>query len=92
MMRLTVDNIKFVKVHDYNGMPYSWMVVMKSGRVSDSRNYVNYENNKTVVKEYPQEWLPKAVQKFIEDAAEELINSTEDKDGNEYTEWKFERV
>ncbi len=65
MMRLTENNIKAVRELTADGMTYSWFVVMKSGWVSDSRNYINWENGRTTVKEYPLEWLPKAVQNFV---------------------------
>lgn len=73
IMRLTTDNIKFVKELRNNGMTYSWYVGMKSNYVSDGRNYVHYENGKTVVKEYKKEDLPKAVRKFLEDKREEIF-------------------
>lgn len=64
-------DIKFVKRLEQDGVTYSWFVASKSNRVSDSRNYVNYENGKTVVKEFPKEALPKMVQKFIDSHNEE---------------------
>lgn len=66
-MRLTVNNIRFVKVYTLYGITYQWYVAMKSNYVSDGRTYVNYyENGVTAVKEYPLESLPKTVQKFLE--------------------------
>lgn len=65
-MRLTVNNIAFVKELTCDGLTYSFFVSMKSGRVSDSISYINYENNKTVVKEFEKKRLPVSVQKFID--------------------------
>lgn len=73
IMRLTTDNIDFVKEIRKNGMPYSWYISMKSRNVSDGRNFVHYENGKTVVKEYKKEDLPKAVQKFLEGKIAEIF-------------------
>lgn len=64
-MRLAEKNIHHVTVHCADGIPYSWFVSLNSMRVSDSRNYVNYENGKTCIKEYKIEDLPKCVQSFI---------------------------
>ena len=63
--------IKFVKRLEHEGVTYSWFVANKSNRVSDSRNFVNYENGRTVIKEYSKEALPKMVQKFIDSHNEE---------------------
>ena len=72
-MRLTTENIAFVKEIRNNGMSYSWYVSMKSRNISDGRNFVNYENGKSVVKEYKKEDLPKAVQKFLEGKKAEIF-------------------
>ena len=74
MMKLTKNNIKFVKELTCDGITYGWFVAMKSGYVSDSRNYINYENGKTTCKQtFPKNQLPKAVQKFIENSVPELF-------------------
>lgn len=74
MMRLTTNNIKFVKELIFDGITYGWFVSMKSGYVSDCRSYINYENGKTTCKQpFPKNQLPKAVQKFIENSDPELI-------------------
>lgn len=66
-MRLTENNIRHVVERQYKGMPYTYFVAMKSYRISDSREFINYgENGRTIVKEYKREWLPKSVQKFME--------------------------
>jgi hypothetical protein len=71
-MKLTMNNIHFVKEYTQDGMTYAWFVVMKSNRVSDTRSYINYdENGRTTAKEYPKEWLPKTVQKFIDQSNRE---------------------
>lgn len=68
-------DIKFVKRMEQDGVTYNWFVAHKNNRVGDSRNYVNYENGKTVVKEFPKEALPKMVQKFIDNHSEEEITA-----------------
>lgn len=65
MMALVEKNIAFVREQTQDDMTYCWFVVMKSGRVSDSRRFINLENDRTVCKAYPVERLPKAVQSFI---------------------------
>lgn len=66
IMRLTENNIKRVRVHFYNSIPYCYHVTMKSGKVSDSREYINYyENGKTCIEEFKFEWLPVSVQNFM---------------------------
>lgn len=77
-MKLTTNNIKFVKELTCDGRTYSWFVAMKSGYVSDSRNYINYENGKTTSKyEFPKGRLPKAVQKFIDNSSREEFDTSE---------------
>lgn len=83
-MKLTVNNIQFVKRIEMNGLTYNWFVSMKSNAVSDSRNFINYENGKTVMKEYKFEILPAAVRKFVETHSEELFTEMTFKDGDEY--------
>lgn len=66
MMNLTVNNIKHVVEYTVNGYSYGWFVSLKSHRVSDSRNFINYRGGKTTnAIEYPVKDLPKSVQKFI---------------------------
>lgn len=78
-MRLKKDNIEFVTRLEYDGVTYCWIVVMKSHKVSDTRHYVNYDmDNRTVVKDYPVDWLPESVKKFINSHAEIQIESTID--------------
>ena len=65
-MKLTLNNILSVIELDKDGVPYEYHVIMKSHLVSDSRTYVNYdENGRTTVANYPFDRLPKTVQKFI---------------------------
>lgn len=67
-------DIKFVKRMEQDGLTYAWFVASKSNRVSDSRQFINYENGKTCVKEYKKEDLPKMIQKFIDSHNEEEID------------------
>lgn len=72
-MRLTLNNIDFVKEFTYNGVTYLWDVAMKSHRICDGREFINYDKNgRTVVKEYKFERLPKTVQKFIQTSNSEV--------------------
>ena len=57
--------IKCVKQLIMNGTTYAWFVKGDTPCVSDSREYINYENGKTVAKEYPKERLPKGIQRYI---------------------------
>lgn len=69
-MKLTLNNILFVKALVKAGETYEYHVAMKSHLVSDSRTYVNYdENGKTISEKYLVEKLPKTVQKFVINAA-----------------------
>ena len=77
-MRLAKGNIQFVRRLEKDGITYEWFVVMKSGRVSDTRCYVNYVNGRTVVKEYPINLLPKAVRDFVKGKTETVTYETED--------------
>ena len=53
-MKLTTNNILSVIELDKDGVPYEYHVIMKSHLVSDSRTYVNYdENGRTTVANYP---------------------------------------
>ena len=75
MMRLTQNNINFVKRYTKNGVTYQYFVGMKDRNISSTRVYINYdENGKTVVKHFDKEWLPKSVQKFIDSHEETLMN------------------
>lgn len=73
MLRLTINNIHFVKELTRDGIPYSWFVSLNGFRVSDSRSYINYDENgkTTCLIEYPKDRLPKTVQKYIEKSARE---------------------
>ena len=71
-MKLTINNIRFVKELTVDGMPYCWYVAMKSHCVCDSREYKHVdEKGWTVFEEYPAELLPKTVQKFIQKSIRE---------------------
>lgn len=67
MMKLTKNNIKFVKQRLRDGLTYNYYVAMKSNNISDNRLYCNYENNKSTADYYEFERLPKTVQKFVKE-------------------------
>lgn len=71
-MRMTKNNIKFVKRLEKDGMTYGWHIAMKSNRISDSREYINYRNGRTVAEEYKLDRLPKAVQSFVKEHEESI--------------------
>jgi len=70
MPRLTVKNIRHVIRYEQDGMIYGWSVAMKTS--VGARSFINYENGRTVAREYPQEWLPKEVIKFINSHDQQL--------------------
>lgn len=72
-MRLSINNIRFVKEMTRDGVPYCWYVSLNGFAVSDSRNFVNLDENgrTTCLIEYPKDRLPKTVQKFIEQRTRE---------------------
>lgn len=71
-MRMTKNNIKFIKRLEKDGMTYGWHIAMKSNRISDSREYINYRNGRTVAEEYKLDRLPKAVQSFVKEHEESI--------------------
>ena len=78
MMRLTTNNILFVKELTVGGMPYCWFVSMKSNCVSDAREYKHIDDRGfTICKEYPRELLPKCVRVFIESSYPETLRAEE---------------
>ena len=63
-MRLTVNNIDFVKELTEDGMSYNWFVALKD--IRDSRHFFYCDKDgRSIVKEYKKEDLPKSVQSFI---------------------------
>ena len=73
-MRLTVNNIAFVKELTEDGISYNWFVAMKNGLCCDSRAYAHYdETGRTTVKEIKKEDLPKSVQVFIDSHERKLF-------------------
>lgn len=69
-MKLTLNNILSVTALTKAGVTYEYHVTMKSRLVSDSRTYVNYdENGRTTSDKYLVEKLPITVQKFIINSA-----------------------
>ena len=73
-LRLIAKNIHHVERLEQDGITYEWGVVMKHHPGIDVRDYINYENGKTVAKEYPKEWLPKEVIKFIDSHQERIVD------------------
>lgn len=89
-MRLTINNIKFVKELAKNGTTYAWFVSMKSGNVSDSRNFINYdETGKTTVAEYRADTLPSSVRNFLRKSTPEVFNRREHDNGDVFTEYIY---
>ena len=82
-MKLVKSNIDFIKRSELNGVTYCWFVVMKSHRVSDSREYINYDGNRTCVMDYSINRLPAAVRAFIQEHSETL--SLDNGEYKEYT-------
>lgn len=65
-MKLTESNIRLVRELTRDDITYAYFVCMKSGRVSDSREFINYDDTgKTVSDYYDEERLPKSVQNFM---------------------------
>ena len=79
IMRLTKNNILFVKRYTCFSVTYEWFVGMKSRRVCDSRCFSTTDGKKTIIEEYPVTELPKSVQDFINEHEEVLLNNPEDK-------------
>lgn len=78
-MRLTTRNIDFVRCHTYNGIPYSWMIVLKD---RSSFHYNVYLNGETACIGFPEENLPASVQEFISTHnAEQVEEAREYMDG-----------
>ena len=72
-MRLTKNNIKFVKRIEKDEVTYCWFVMMKSGRISDAREYINYLNGRTTAEEYSMDRLPAAVRNFVNEHEESIF-------------------
>ena len=88
-MKLIEKNIDRVIVKTMNKIPYCYFVVMKSGWVSDSRQFINVVNGRTTADYYDKSRLPKAVRQFIDKrTARERILSGIDIDG--FKEYVFE--
>ena len=67
-MRLICKNIKFVREHVKNDVPYAWHAVMESKNISDTKSFFNYDlkTGWTTDDEYKKERLPKEVKRFLE--------------------------
>lgn len=87
-MKLTINNIDYVKRLVLDGITYGFYVSMKSGNISDSREYMNFENNKTVYSEFSFDRLPETVKKFIVSHHESIFTSASFGTGN-YTEYIY---
>ena len=85
-MRSTEKNIKKVIERTYNGITYGFHVVMKSGFVSDSRDFAVYENGKTVIKELSAADLPASVRAFMKNHPAEAVNGY----GDDYTNYIYQ--
>ena len=83
-MRLTKNNIRFVKRLEMDGITYGWFVSMVGGRISDSREYINYADGKTVATEYSFDRLPAAVRAFVEGHQESIFTDGNDSGFMEY--------
>ena len=82
-MRLTENNIRFVKEYTVDGITYGWYVCMKSNKVSDGRNYSAHG-----FELYPVDKLPKTVQNFIQKHSWEIWNYYEDHE-HEFTTYIY---
>lgn len=81
-MRLTVNNILFVKEGTMDDLTYAWYVAMKSHRVSDLRIYRRFDKDGClVIDAYPKECLPASVQKFINASSRTLFFEREEPAG-----------
>lgn len=89
-MRLSKKNIKKVTEFIYNDHTYAYFVSVKSNNVSDSREYINYVNNKTTTDYYDFERLPKSIQDYITESIENKKYIYED--GEYYQGNHFKRV
>lgn len=70
IMRLTKNNILLVRELRKDDIPYSYFVCMKSNKVSDSRQFSNYDKfGRTTSTFYDKERLPKSVKDFMKSAA-----------------------
>lgn len=84
-MKLTANNIRFVKRLELNGVTYAWYVGMKSGQISDSRYFINYDKRgRTCAEPYPMERLPKSVQTFIGSHEERVFSESNEDNFMEY--------
>lgn len=78
-MRLTTNNIGFVKELTEDGVTYNWYVAMKNYRTIDGRCYCHYSpEGRTIVKEYKKEDLPKSVQAFINSHERTVFTQTDE--------------
>lgn len=90
-MRLTANNIRFVKELTTNGITWGWHIAMKDYQLSSARYYTNTDKNgMNMHTEYPKELLPKSVQKFLENSQRELYQTIENKKYGQYVEYIYQ--
>ena len=75
-MKLTKNNIDFVKALEMNGVIYEWFIKLKNG---ETKIYINMEKGKTIVSEYLKEWLPVSIIQYIDQHEKEEISKEEEK-------------
>lgn len=87
-MRLTKNSISFVKTICKDGIRYSTFVKLKDG---DYRQYIHYEDGKTVATQLHDSEFPKCVNDFIysHKPHEEIFHSCEWK-GSLYTHFIYQ--
>lgn len=86
-MRLSLQNIRFVKELSLDGITYGWYVSM--GSVFNSREYINYAGDRTTCEPYDKNLLPSTVRRFIELRNREIFTSESFDDGGNYTEYIY---
>lgn len=74
---MKTTDIRFIKRFEKDGVTYCWYIANKSYNISDGREFINYENGKTVVKEYKKEDLPKYAQRYIATHNESVLQDFE---------------
>ena len=90
-MRLTANNIRFVKELTTNGITWGWHVAMKDYQPFSARYYRNTDKNGVNMHtEYPKESLPKSVQKYLENNKKELYQTIETKNFGKYVEYIYQ--
>lgn len=68
------SDIKWVKVLHSTKYDFDYCFTVKTKNL-ELREYINFENGKTCMKEYPVNNLPMVVKRFIENHNRELFSS-----------------